>query len=115
MGDRYAPITLAQERALQNIIDCPLTGKLGQWMIETSIAQIIVLQLSAIFQNGFFAEPTPIAKRDVETIQSVKEHLTKTYLQDHSLEDLAKNFGTNTNKLMSLSKCLWQKYFRVHR
>jgi len=108
IGDRYTPITLLQERALQTVFDCPLGGQLGQLMIETSIVQIMLIQLHSLFQSKdlFSADLT---KRDVDVIQGVKEHLSRTFLEDHSLENLAKHFGVNTNKLMTLFRKVFNK------
>jgi AraC-like DNA-binding protein len=108
IGDRYAPITLLQQRALQNILNCPITGHLGQLMIETSIIQIILIQLHSIFQNKSTL-PVKVAGRDRDIIQGLKEHLSKTFLEDHSLESLSRQFGVNTTKLMTLFKAIFSK------
>ncbi len=101
-GNHSPAITLAQERALETILNCPLGGKLGEIMIETAITQIILIQMNIIFQQ----DPSikSINKRDVEIAQGLKQHLTSNFLCDHTLEDLSKNFGTNTTKLMMLFK-----------
>lgn len=104
IGAHSPGITLTQHRALQVIFDCPLDGRLGELMIESAITQVMLIQLHSLFQKQ---EPAPVkslAKRDADTIQSVKEYLTKTFLDDHSLDTLARQFGTNTNKLMTLFK-----------
>jgi AraC-like DNA-binding protein len=103
IGERSTSITLAQERILQNIIDCPLAGKFGVLMIETSIVQLLLLQMHSIFQSGVSRQAI-ITKKEIDIVHGVKEHLSKTFLEDHSLESLAKHFGTNTNKLMALFK-----------
>lgn len=108
IGDRYTPITLLQERALQTIFNCPIDGQLGQLMIETSVVQIMLIQLHSIFQSKDVF-PITVARRDIDVIQAVKEHLSKTFLDDHSLEKLAKQFGVNTNKLMSIFKKVFNK------
>jgi AraC-like DNA-binding protein len=102
-GPASAPILLAQERALQTIFDCPLTGTMGEIMIETAITQIMLLQLHSIFQKNTAAVDR-ITKRDIDTVQNLKDYLSKTFLEDHSLENLSRHFGTNTNKLMTLFK-----------
>jgi AraC-like DNA-binding protein len=104
LGERMAKICRAQESALQTIFNCPLTGKLGDMMMETAIVQIILLQLSALFRHQPPASSIQIKKRDLDLIQTVKDHVSKTFLEDHTLSDLAKHFGTNTNKLISLFK-----------
>ncbi len=108
IGKRYAPITLLQERALQNVFDCPLRGQLGEMMIETSITQIMLIQLHSVYQSEDVFTAA-VAKRDIDVIQSVKEHLSKNFLDDHSLENLAKHFGVNTNKLMTLFRKVFNK------
>jgi AraC-like DNA-binding protein len=39
----------------------------------------------------------------------VKEHLHDTFLHEHSLTNLARQFGVNTNKLMNSFKLLFGK------
>ena len=104
LGDRVTPITLPQERALQYITDCPLTGKLGLVMMETSIIQIILMQLNALFNQQKNSLIAGVSKRELETIHELKEYITKRFLEDHSLPCLAKVAGMNTNKLMVLFK-----------
>jgi AraC-like DNA-binding protein len=104
VGKKFAAISTAQEQALRNILDCPLDGKLGYMLIETSVVQVILLQMYALFNPEAEIKPKATNKRDMEVIYSVKEYLTKKFLDDHSLQNLAKEFGTNTNKLMSLFK-----------
>jgi len=108
VGDRYTPITLLQERALQNVFNCPLTGKLGQLMIETSLVQIILIQLHSIYLSKDIIS-VESGKRDMEMVQGLKEHLNKTFLEDHSLDNLAREFGVNTSKLMALFKKVFNK------
>lgn len=109
IGSRFADITLAQEQALKNILNCPMDGKLGNMMIETSLIQVILIQMYSLFRNEEgFKEPAA-NRRDIELIKQLKEHLTRTFLQEHCLQSLAKEFGTNTNKLMSLFKKVFGK------
>jgi AraC family transcriptional regulator, transcriptional activator of the genes for pyochelin and ferripyochelin receptors len=108
IGDRYTPITLLQERALQNVFNCPLTGSLGQLMIETSLVQIILIQLHAIYYSKDILS-AEAGTRDIEVVQGLKEHLNKTFLEEHSLENLAREFGVNTSKLMALFKKVFNK------
>jgi AraC-like DNA-binding protein len=104
IGNHFSAITIAQQQALKNIFNCPLEGKLGYMMIETSIIQIILIQMHSLFyKEEAFKQPVA-SRRDVETIQELKEYLTNTFLEDHCLQRLARQFGTNTNKLMSLFK-----------
>jgi AraC-like DNA-binding protein len=45
-----------------------------------------------------------ISKRDRELIEGVRAYLTKTFLEAHTMNSLAREFGTNTHKLMTLFK-----------
>jgi AraC-like DNA-binding protein len=101
LGQRTPAISLAQAQALQLILNCPLTGKLGQTMIETAIVQIMLLNVASLFQSEQ-QETTTITQKDRSTALAVKEYIEGTYLLDHTLNDLTKHFATNTNKLMSL-------------
>jgi len=109
IGNHFTPITLAQDRAIQNILDCPLSGKLGYLMIETSIIQVIILQLQALFNKSKIEATEQLTKRDNEIVYGLKEHVTKTFLEEHSLTSLSKQFGANTNKLMNLFKKVFGK------
>jgi AraC-like DNA-binding protein len=103
IGKRFSPIMKAQVNALQNIYDCPLTGKLGHIMMETSLVQIILLQMHALFN----CDNTIIAKqnqRDIDLIYAVKDYITKHFLNDLSIANLTREFGTNRNKIMGLFK-----------
>jgi AraC-like DNA-binding protein len=109
LGDHFPTITLSQEQALKNIFNCPMEGTLGHMMIETSIIQIILIQMYALFLKQGDHRQLAGSKRDLETIQQLKNHLSKTFLEDHCLSTLAKQFGINTNKLMTLFKKIFGK------
>jgi AraC-like DNA-binding protein len=103
INSHYANITLAQERILQNIMDCPLTGKFRVMMMETSIVQLMLLQFHSFYQSDAVKQ-SATCKKDIELVHGVKDYLIKNFLESHSLESLSKHFGTNTNKLMTLFK-----------
>jgi AraC-like DNA-binding protein len=109
IGKNFAAITLAQQKALANIFETPLTGKLGYMMIETSVIQIILLQLYLLFHCEEAYKEPGMSKRDAEIAQELKEYLNKTYLENHTISDLAQYFGTNTNKLMNVFRKVFGK------
>ncbi len=106
IGTQAKPITLGQERALQNIFDCQIKGKWANMLIESSFAQLVYLQMNALF-NQEETTPDGFTKRDMEVMYGLRDHLTKTFLEDHSMIQLAKHFGLNTNKLMTQFKKLF--------
>jgi AraC family transcriptional activator of pyochelin receptor len=110
----FSPIVAAQERALQNIFDCPFSGKLGFLMMETSLVQIILLQMYALYHIESQAETANINSRDRDLIHAVRDYITENFLDDHSLASLARQFGTNTNKLMMLFKRAFGKSIFDH-
>lgn len=109
LGEMPAYISLQQYKLLQNVFDCPMTGKLGQLMMETSVTQIVLWQLHALFQKEEDPRRAKSIRQDQDMAQSVKEFLAQTFLDDHSIAGLARHFGTNTNKLMTL----FRKYFGI--
>ncbi|MEJ1241010.1 AraC family transcriptional regulator [Chryseolinea sp. T2] len=99
LGDKFTPITLMQDQALHNIFNCPFDGQLGQMMIETSITQIMLIQLHTLFKGNDRADTTP-NKKGTDLAHAVKSYLMSSFLEDHTLNSITKRFGTNTNKLM---------------
>lgn len=108
LGERTPAICFAQSQALQLILNCPLTGKLGQTMIETAMIQIMLLNLHSLFQNEQEATPS-VSQKDRNTANAVKEYIENSYLVDHTLNDLTKHFAVNSNKLMSLFRKVFGK------
>jgi len=113
-GKEAKHLSEGQERALQNIFDCPLQGKWAEMMIESSFAQLILLQMHALFNTDDCTVAQGFSKKDIDMMYSVKEHLTNSFLSEHSMTQLAKHFGTNTNKLMVTYKRLFGKSIFEH-
>ena len=64
----------------------------------------VCLYISTPFQHEDESRPAKITSRDRDTALSLKEYLTRTFPDAHSLTGLARYFGTNPNKLMTLFK-----------
>lgn len=112
LGDSPAYISLQQHKAIQNLFDCPMSGKMAQILMETSVVQIILWQLHALFGVSESTRPTGLSQRDRDVGVAMKEYLTDTFLEDHSLTSLARYFGVNANKLMFLfRKCYGMSIF----
>jgi AraC-like DNA-binding protein len=79
LGEQAPAICFAQSQALELILNCPVTGKLGQTMIETAIVQIMLLNLHSLFQNERTPASTLTAK-DLQTARAVKEYIDDTFL-----------------------------------
>ncbi|HEY8513252.1 MAG TPA: AraC family transcriptional regulator [Cyclobacteriaceae bacterium] len=104
IGDSPAYISLQQHKAIQNLFDCPMSGKMAQILMETSVVQIVLWQLHALFRDSESMRPSKVAARDRDVAIALKEYLNATFLEDHSLVSLARHFAVNSNKLMFLFK-----------
>ena len=109
LGDRVIRLTACQQQALRNIFNCPLEGKFGYLLIETSIVQLILIQLHELFRVDHATTPGVTSKRDKALMDEIKDYLSETFLDDHSIADLSRRFGVNTNKLMSLFKSIFNQ------
>lgn len=113
-GEQAKPLSHGQERALQNIFDCPLEGKFGEMMVEASFAQLLLLQMHAHFNQCSLQLYNVIDKKDLDMLHALKEHLATTFLDNHTIIGLAKHFGTNSNKLMAQFKKNYGKSIFEH-
>lgn len=107
IGDSPAYISLQQHKVIQNLLDCPMSGKMAQILMETSVVQIVLWQLHALFRDTEGRRPARIAQHDHDVANALKEYLTANFLDDHSLASLARHFGVNSNKLMFLFKSVF--------
>lgn len=106
-GSQAKHLNKGQERALQNIFDCQLHGKWSEMFIESSFAQLLHLQMKDFFDAEESNTLQGFSKRDLEVMYALKAHLMNTFLEEHSMLSLARNFGINTNKLMGQFKKLF--------
>jgi len=90
-------LTPAQYRIAAAMCDCPLEGSLGNLMMEGILQQFIAMQLAPFVQPVLKIEN--ITTRDRDILYAVKDHLHKTFCENHSLLELSKQFGINQNKL----------------
>jgi AraC-like DNA-binding protein len=90
-------LTPAHYRLATAMCECPLEGSLGNLMMEGSLQQFIAMQLTE------FVQPTQrienVTTRDRDIMYGVRNHLHRTFRDNHSLLDLSKQFGINQNKL----------------
>ena len=101
IGEHFAALSLTQEKALANLFNSPMAGKLGYMMMEASIMQVLLLQLHSLFHKEIAYKGPSLNRRDLTTTYEVKEYLAKTFLEGHTIAGLAQKFCTNSNKLMS--------------
>ena len=109
IGNEARRLNPSQENALRNIFDCPLQGKWAVMMIESSFAQLIYHQMHALFNDEDVTYSKGFNKKDLDTMLELRDYLSNGFLEDHSMVGLARQFGTNTNKLMTQFKKLFGK------
>lgn len=86
---------------LHQLLHCPYTGKLGQTYKESLLRVLLIDQLSIFRQNRrtLGLPDTKLTRRDIDTLHELKGYLEQHFLDDLSLDKIAKTFGLNTFKL----------------
>jgi AraC-like DNA-binding protein len=77
--------------AIYSIFDSPLSGSMKKLLIEAKVHELIALQLNSAMRV-VQGKTNPIA---TELFQSIRQYLDQTFLQDHSLKNIARHFGIN--------------------
>jgi AraC-like DNA-binding protein len=93
-------------QVLHGMFNCPLSGPLGQMMLEGSMQQLMALQFAMM---GSTKQTESISRRDREVMHAVKDFLHANFQCEHSLLDLSKRFGINQNKLKTNFRELFGK------
>jgi AraC-like DNA-binding protein len=86
----------AFHQIIQNMFNCPIAGPLGQLMLEGSYQQLLAYQFAMM---GAQHESETVNCRDRDILYAIKDYLTATFLEDHSLLSISRRFGVNQNKL----------------
>jgi AraC-like DNA-binding protein len=93
-------VSSTMQRIVSDILNCPLDGCLKKLIIEGKVLELIALNL------GYFVADTKtralnVNKRDHDTFHAIRNHLDRTFMDDHSLKSIGKSFGVNEFKLKS--------------
>jgi AraC-like DNA-binding protein len=96
-GKKASGLSRACFRPVFDMYDCPLTGSLGNLMMEGTLQQFLALQLSNF--TSTVSKQERVNRKEKEIIFAVKEYLHANFQQNHSLLDLSRQFGINQNKL----------------
>lgn len=76
-------------RIIHSIFESPLSGCLKKLLIEANVHELIALQL----HNSVSVSMVNPSTKDL--FVDIKKYLDKTYLQPHTLRDIARHFGIN--------------------
>ncbi|MEM9327995.1 MAG: AraC family transcriptional regulator, partial [Bacteroidota bacterium] len=87
------PITPEMYSIIRKIIRCSRTGHFRKMFIESSVLELLMLQLEQI--SNYPNQPVTISKKNQEKILEVRQLLELEYHQLHTLNTLAKRVGTN--------------------
>jgi AraC family transcriptional activator of pyochelin receptor len=103
---RPIDISPAQLSALNLIYANSSSDILGRILIETAILQILAIHIQGLVgtKNDVSRK---VNKQDVDLLYCVRDFLSTSFLKEHSLQQLTKQFGINPNKLSSLFKSLF--------
>lgn len=85
-------LSLSMLISIQAIFNSSIGGALKKVLIEAKVLELIALQLqrSAMVSEGHRKEDT---RRDL--FMAIQQHLDDTFLQEHSLKNIARHFGIN--------------------
>lgn len=100
-------VTPAMMRVINEILYNPLSGSLRALMLEAKIMELIALQLESVAERNNKDEKTD--RKDRDLFFSIRDHLDKTFMDDHSLKGLGRAFGINECKLKSGFKKTFEK------
>ena len=78
-------------RVIHSIFNSPISGSLKKLLIEAKVHELIALQLNSTV-NVLQGKANPIT---TELFQSIRQYLDQTFLQDHSLKNIARHFAIN--------------------
>ena len=96
------PIDLSttMQRLVLDILHCPMDGVLKKLIIEGKVLELIALNLGH-FVSATSSQSLSVKKRDHDIFYAIRNHLDKTFMEEHSLKSIGKSFGVNEFKLKS--------------
>jgi AraC-like DNA-binding protein len=94
--ERNVPLRAALRPLVAGMLHIPLPGSLRDMMLEARALELIALQLD--LYRGVAAR-SKSCKKDQDLFFAIRDYLSQTFLEDHSLQALAREFGINEFKL----------------
>ncbi|MHA4846292.1 helix-turn-helix domain-containing protein [Flavitalea antarctica] len=112
--DQSRPMNYAIHQNVEQLINCPYSGLLGTYYRESMIRLLLIQQLAEF--NGGDAEsnkqhatvPPKLTINDVAALHDLKQYLETHFLEDVSLDKLARRAGLNNFKLKHGFKTLFK-------
>lgn len=85
-------ITPDMLNTIHEIFNSPLSGSLKRLLIEAKVHELVALQLSNLSEKTASGK-NPSPQRDL--FYDIHDYLADNFLQEHSLKEIARNFGIN--------------------
>lgn len=98
-------LTPAMVKVIYDIFSSPLSGSLKKLMIEAKVLELIALQLSNSLVKR---EKKKAGHRSKDLLFEIREFLHQTFLEDHSLKNICRQFGINEFALKNGFKATFQ-------
>lgn len=105
---RSRPMNHTIGQNVRQLLDCPYTGQLGIYCKESIIRLLLIQQLAEFtnedqpgdeLQSLNTNRPSKLTASDVAALHDLKKYLDKNFLEDVSLDKLARRAGLNSFKL----------------
>ncbi|MGA0555618.1 helix-turn-helix transcriptional regulator [Larkinella sp. VNQ87] len=86
---------------VRQLVNCPYKGKFAQTYKDSLVRLLLIEQLLIFRENRVHLNgaDTKLTRRDIEALHDLKQYLEQHFLEDLSLEKIARHFGLNTFKL----------------
>jgi AraC-like DNA-binding protein len=85
-------------------IDTPLQGEMRALQYHGRLIELVAYAIDAIGRSAESVAGTMRSEREIDLAQQARERLSHEYKQPPDLDDLARELGTNPNKLRSAFK-----------
>lgn len=95
---------------IHGLLNSPLKGAMRRIHMQGKVLELLALQMDEIrrgTETGFHLPPD-VSRADAEKLHALKAHLDLTYLEEQTLERLARLFGLNVFKLKKGFKLLFK-------
>ena len=100
--DKSRPMNQTLQQNVKQLMDCPYTGQLGDYCRQSIVRLLLIQQLAEFSINKSAPElctSPKLTAADVSALHELKRHLEKNFLEDVSIDKLARRAGINSFKL----------------
>jgi AraC-like DNA-binding protein len=84
-------LSLPMIQTIHSIFNSTLSGSLKKLLIEAKVHELVALQLHHCYEDKVAGK----SNHQRELFHSIREYLLNTFLEEHSLQKIARHFGVN--------------------